>query len=91
MSQHRRNSVRGKVIGPLHRLISEKIILTISGRGREFPGIGPRPVFGLLGSALELSWHTWVCHSANVLPRAPNEAQVSLEDKSSTVLDLVGF
>ena len=33
-------------------------------KGQGFPGIGPPPTFWSLWSALELSWHLWVCHLA---------------------------
>lgn len=48
------------------------------------------PTFGLLWLAPELSWHPRVCHSANALQWAYNEAQSPLEVKSYTILDLVG-
>ena len=37
----------------------------------------------------DLSWHLWVCHLANELQWAYNEAQVPLEVDSSTILDII--
>ena len=53
----------------IHRLMNGKNIPTISGKGQRFPGVGPLLTFDFLGSALELSWHWWMCHLAyaNVL------------------------
>ena len=57
----------------------------------DFQDLGHGPLFGLLWSALELSWGLWVCHLAyaNVLQPAYNEAQGLLVVESSTILDLV--
>ena len=54
--------------------------------------MGHSPFFVLLWSALELSWHLWVCHLtyASELQLAYNETQGLLEVKSSAILDLVG-
>ena len=32
------------------------------GEGQRFPGFGPLPTPWSFNSALELSWHLWVCH-----------------------------
>ena len=43
-------------------LMSGRIIPTIFGKGRRFPGFGPLPIPWFFSRALELSWHLWVCH-----------------------------
>ena len=49
------------------------------GRGGDFQELGHRPLFSLLWSASELSWHLWVCHLADILQSEYNEAQGLLE------------
>ena len=43
-------------------LMSGRITPTILGEGWRFPGFGPLPIPWFFNSALELSWHFWVCH-----------------------------
>ena len=45
-----------------HRLMGGKIIPVISGKGWEFPGIGPPLTFWPLMVGLKLSWCWWVWH-----------------------------
>ena len=61
-------------------------------RSGDFQELDHHPLFGLLWSASELSWHLWVCHLAyaNILQSVYNEAPGLLEVESSTILDLVG-
>ena len=56
---------------------------------QRFPEIEPVSIYDLWCAALELSWHWWLCHLANVLQWPYNEAQGLLEVQSSTILDLV--
>ena len=60
------------------------------GRGGDFQELSQRPLFGVLYSALELSWLWWVCLVANVLQWVYNEAQGLLEVKFSDILGLTG-
>ena len=40
------------------------LLQLFGGRGGNFQGLGCHPLFSLLWSASELSWHWWVCHLA---------------------------
>ena len=51
----------------IHSLIRGKIILTISGKGQGFPGIGPLPTLGPFMLALELLSHWWACYLMLIL------------------------
>lgn len=55
---------------------------------QRIPEIEPVSIYGLWWAALELSWHWWLCHLANVLQWPYNAAQGLLEVQVSTVLDL---
>ena len=39
-----------------------EVIPAVLGEGWRFPGCGPPPTPWSFNSALELSWHLWVCH-----------------------------
>ena len=46
----------------IYMLISGRTIPTILGKGQRFPGFGQSLTPWSFKSALELSWHLWVCH-----------------------------
>ena len=58
-------------------------LVSYSARGHKKSDTTEQPTL------FDLSWHLWVCHLANELQRACNEAQVPLEVDSSTILDII--
>ena len=52
--------------------MSGRIIPTVLGKGRRFPGIGPPPTFWSFMVTLELSWHLWLCHLAYANAAVPS-------------------
>ena len=66
-----------------------RIISTIPGKGRGFPGIGPLPAFWPLMVGLATGKGPVVSLRCCVLPRAQSEAEAPLAVDSPTILGLV--